>query len=184
MFTEFCTERLILKVLDPSWAPEVLDFYSNNRYHFEPWEPDRERDFYTLDYQTRMLYYDFLAYEKRTQVRFWIFLKTKPDTPIGTVSFHNMVHGIFQSCTIGYKIDKNYTRQGYCLEAIQFACMFMFTKFKIHRIEALVHINNSPSLSFIEKAGFRREGVRVSYAKLNGIWHDHVCYSLITPYPD
>lgn len=184
MFTEFCTDRLILKVLDPNWAPEVLDFYVNNKEFFEPWEPDRDKLFYTVDYQGKMLYYDYLAYEKGTQIRFYIFLKNNPHEPIGTVSFHNIVHGIFQSCTLGYKIDHNYTRNGYCLEAVQFACMLIFTKFKLHRIEALIHTKNLPSLSFIEKAGFNREGVRVSYAKLNGSWHDHACYSLITPYPD
>lgn len=184
MFTEFCTERLILKVLDPDWAPEVLNFYSSNREYFEPWEPDREKDFYTVDYQARMLYYDYRAYEKGTQIRFWIFLKSNPNTPIGTISFHNMVHSIFKSCTIGYKMDKNHVRHGYCLEAVQYACMLIFTKFKLHRIEALIHIKNRPSLRFIEKVGFQKEGVRVSYAKLNGSWHDHACYSLITPYPD
>ncbi|SET47959.1 GNAT family N-acetyltransferase [[Clostridium] polysaccharolyticum] len=184
MYTEFCTERLILKVLDPNWAPEVLDFYTENKTYFEPWEPDRDKGFYTLEYQGRMLYYDFLAYEKGTQVRFYIFLKNNPHIPIGTISFHNIVHGIFRSCALGYKISNPYKRNGFCLEAVQYACMLMFTKFKIHRIEALIHVNNIPSLKFIEKAGFHREGVRVSYARLNGSWHDHACYSLITPYSD
>lgn len=184
MFTEFCTNRLILKVLDPNWASEVLDFYEHNREYFEPWEPDRAKDFYTLDYQAKMLYYDYLAYEKGTQIRFWIFKKSNPDQPIGTVSFHNIVHGVFKSCILGYKMDQHFTRQGYCLEAVQYACMLIFTKYKLHRIEALIHVKNSPSLYFIERAGFHKEGVRVSYAKLNGSWHDHVCYSLITPYPD
>lgn len=184
MFTEFYTSRLILKVLEPNWANEVLNFYRSNQESFEQWEPDREKNFYTLDYQGRMLYYDYLAYEKGTQIRFWIFLKNDPATPIGTVSFHNIVRGVFQSCTLGYKIDQKYVRNGYCLEAVQYACMLIFTKFRLHRIEALIHTDNLPSLQFIEKAGFQREGVRVSYARLNGTWHDHVCYSLITPYPD
>lgn len=182
MFTEFCTERLILKVLDPNWAPEVLDFYLDNKEFFEPWEPDRNKNFYTVEYQGRMLYYDYLAYEKGTQIRFYIFLKKNPHVPIGSISFHNIVHGIFESCTIGYKMHNRYTGNGYCLEAVKYACMLVFTKYKLHRIEALIHTHNIPSLCFIEKAGFQREGVRVSYAKLNGAWHDHACYSLITPY--
>lgn len=184
MFKEFYTNRLILKVLEPSWAPEVLDFYQNNKEIFEVWEADRDINFYTLQYQERMLYYDYLAYDKGTQVRFWIFLKTSPELPIGTVSFQNIVRGIFQSCTLGYKLDQKYLRNGYCLEAVNYACMLIFTNFRLHRIEALIHVDNYPSLRFIEKAGFQREGVRAAYAKLDGSWHDHACYSLITPYPD
>lgn len=184
MFTEFTTERLIMRVLNPDWADEVLDFYRRNKEFFEPWEPDRVENFYTVEFQGKMLYYDYLAYEKGTQIRYWIFLKRNPEIPIGTISFHNIIHGIFQSCILGYKIDRDYTQQGYCLEAVQNACTIVFTEFKLHRIEALIHTKNIPSLRFIEKAGFHREGVRVSYAKLNGVWQDHACYSFITPYPD
>ncbi len=182
MFKEFVTERLILRVLDPNWAPEVLDFYIQNKDFFEPWEPDRDKNFYTLNYQERMLYYDYLAFEKGTQIRFYIFLKSNPHNPIGSVSFHNITHGIFESCTIGYKLSFDMTGQGYCLEAVQYACMLIFTKYRLHRIEALIHTQNTASLHFIEQAGFQKEGVRVSYAKLKGSWHDHACYSLITPY--
>lgn len=184
MFTEYSTERLVLKILKPDWASEVLDFYMRNQEYFEPWEADRPAHFYTKEYQGKMLYYDYLAFEKGTQIRYWIFLKGYPWIPIGTVSFHNIIHGIFQSCIIGYKIDHEYIRQGYCLEAVKSACTIMFTDYELHRIEALIHTQNTPSLQFIEKAGFQREGVRVSYAKLNGVWQDHACYSLINPYFD
>lgn len=184
MFTEYSTERLVLKILKPDWASEVLDFYIRNQEYFEPWEADRHAHFYTKEYQAKMLYYDYLAFEKGTQIRYWIFLKGYPGIPIGTVSFHNIIHGIFQSCILGYKIDHEYIRQGYCLEAVKSACTIMFTDYELHRIEALIHTQNTPSLQFIEKAGFQKEGVRVSYAKLNGVWKDHACYSLINPYFD
>ncbi len=182
MVTEFQTEHLLLRVLSPDWALPVLEFYKNNCDRFEPWEPDRANDFYTLDYQKRILYYDYLSYQKGSLFRFWFFLKEEPFRPIGTVSFHNIIRGVFQSCSIGYKIDRNYTHNGYTLEAVKSTMLLIFTKHKLHRIEALVHVNNTASLHFIEKAGFQREGIRTSYAKLNGTWHDHVCYSFINPF--
>lgn len=178
------TERLILRLLTPEWSNKTLAFYERNRPFFDPWEPERNRRFYTLTYQEKMLYYDCLAYTQKKHVRFWIFEKEDPLTPIGTVSFHNIVRGVFQSCTIGYKIDFWHTRQGFALEAVQKACTVMFEDFSIHRIEAYIHTKNTSSLSFIEKAGFQKEGVKVSYAKLHDTWEDHACYSLITPYPD
>lgn len=184
MITEFKTERLILKVLTPDWAPAVLRFYKDNREYFEPWEADRDADFYSLDYQGKMLYYDYLAFEKGTQVRYWIFLQSNPDAPIGTISFHNIQHSIFQSCSLGYKMDQAYVRQGYCSEAVMEACIIMFTQYGLHRIEALVHPDNIASLHFIEKLGFHQEGLRIGYAKLKGSWQDHACYSLICPFDE
>lgn len=184
MLIEIKTERLILKVLTPQWAPQVLRFYEENREFFEPWEADRHTNFYSLDYQGRMLYYDYLAYEKGTQVRFWIFLKSNPDVPIGTVSFHNILHGIFQCCNIGYKMDHTYKKHGYCREAVMEACTYLFTHYELHRIEALIHPDNHASLHFIETLGFQREGLRIGYAKLRGHWQDHICYSLISPFDE
>lgn len=43
------TERLILKVLDKTYASLVLDYYSRNKLFLEPWEPLRvveKLDFY------------------------------------------------------------------------------------------------------------------------------------------
>ena len=158
MFTEYNTKRLVLRVLKPDWAAEILDFYIRNQEYFEPWEPDRTAGFYTPEYQAKMLYYDYLAFEKGTQIRYWIFLKGYPHMPIGTVSFHNITHGVFQSCVLGYKIDHEYTHQGYCLEAVQSACTIMFTDYKLHRIEAMIHTHNTPSMNFIKSWISKRRG--------------------------
>ena len=36
------TERLILQVLPPYYCQQVLDFYVENKMHFEPWEAARQ----------------------------------------------------------------------------------------------------------------------------------------------
>ncbi len=45
------TERLQLRILHPNEADKVLIFYSQNKDQFEPWEPERDVNFYTLSYQ-------------------------------------------------------------------------------------------------------------------------------------
>lgn len=175
------TDRLVLRLLHENSAPEVLDFYKRNKNVFEIWEPDRPRNFYTVEYQTALLKCEFELALKMNAVRFWIFSKTQPDKIIGTVSFQNVMRSVFQSCRIGYKLDPDYWHQGYATEALQAAIPVVFREFKLHRIEALVLPENEPSIRLLEHLGFIREGVCHSCIFLHSRWTDHLQYSLICP---
>lgn len=175
------TDRLILRLLHESSAPEVLDFYMRNKNIFEIWEPDRPRNFYTVEYQAALLKCEFELAAKMNAVRFWIFPKTQPDKIIGTVSFQSVMRSVFQSCSIGYKLDSDYWHQGYATEALQAAISIVFREFKLHRIEALVLPENDPSIQLLERLGFVFEGVCHSCIFLHSHWTDHLRYSLICP---
>jgi len=47
------TERLVLKVLDEDFACQVLDYYERNNEFLGQWEPVKDREFYTDDYQRK-----------------------------------------------------------------------------------------------------------------------------------
>ena len=49
------TDRLILKVLKPHQAQQVLDYYLKNKDFLQNWEPERGRRFYTYEYQQELL---------------------------------------------------------------------------------------------------------------------------------
>ena len=53
------TNRLLLKILDGSNANDVLRFYLTNREPFEQCEALRPENFYTEDYQRRVLNHEF-----------------------------------------------------------------------------------------------------------------------------
>ena len=53
------TDRLILRVLDSSWASKVCTFYEENKDHFEPFEPKRVPNFYTLEFNNATLSYEY-----------------------------------------------------------------------------------------------------------------------------
>jgi len=112
-------------------------------------------------------------------VRFWIFLKEQPDTIIGTVSFQNVTRSIFQCCSMGYKVDKNYQQQGYAYEAISALLPIIAQEMGMHRIEAFVSPDNTPSIGLLEKVGFTYEGIRHSCIYLHSNWTDHLQYSFI-----
>lgn len=69
------TDRLILQVENSRKAGEVLSFYLKNRKLFEQFEPTRPDSFYTLDYQTVSMDYEYSASVKGKSLRYYIYLK-------------------------------------------------------------------------------------------------------------
>lgn len=175
------TDRLQLRVLKENAAQKVLDFYLRGRKDFEQWEPDRPANFYTAAHQAALLRYEFQLASRLASLRFWIFHKETPGQIIGTISFQEINRSIYQSCRIGYKIDPDFRHQGYASEAIRCSLDVIFREAGLHRVEALVLPENSPSIRLLEKLGFVNEGVSYSCVYLHGQWRDHIRFSLIHP---
>ena len=110
---EYETSRLILRILHPNYASMVLDFYENNKEFLEPFEPARQENFYTLDFQRANLSQEYSSFFNSSYLRIWLFEKENPNVPIGTVCFSNFLHGAFCNCMMGYKMHHEYTRKGY-----------------------------------------------------------------------
>ena len=77
------TNRLILRVENESKAKQVLDLYLRNRLPFEQYEPTRPASFYTQDYHWSSLHREYIAYTMGTFLRYYIYLKDRPDKIIG-----------------------------------------------------------------------------------------------------
>ena len=149
MQKEYVTERLILKVLDKSYAKLVVDYYLRNKSFLEEWEPVRSKEFYTREYQEKQLDNELVDIESKRSFRLWIFKKEDSTRIIGTVSFSNIVWGAFLSCHLGYKLDKDEINKGYMTEAVQKGIDIMFKEFGLHRIEANIMPKNKPSLRVV-----------------------------------
>ena len=74
---------------------------------------------------------------------------------------------INNSATIGYWIGKEFRNKGYVTEATRAVIDFLFTKWKVMRIEIRAEEKNVPSQRVIEKCGFKYEGTK-RMAALNG----------------
>lgn len=174
------TERLLLRVLGEPDSRAVCDFYWRNKEYFEPFEPERLPGFYTPEFHRQSLAAERFQYEQRRYLRLYLFLKEKPELVIGSVCFDNIRFGSFQSCTLGYKMDKDFQRQGYMLEALIYSLKnIIFKEYGLHRVEALAVPENTASLHLLERLGFEKEGVSRDFARLCGVWRDHVRYALI-----
>lgn len=168
------TERLILKVLDKSYAELVLDYYLRNKSFLEEWEAVKGEEFYIKQYQEEQLDKELANIENDRSFRLWIFKKQADGRIIGSVGFNNIVRGAFQSCHLGYKLDKDEVNKGYITEAIRKGIEVMFNEFGLHRIEANIMPKNMRSLRVVEKLGFYNEGLAFKYLKINGQWEDHI----------
>lgn len=180
MLLEYETKRLILKVLKPDQAPQVLDFYLRDKELFEKYEVDRLPEFYTAKFQKQVLAFEIKMMKQGSLYRYYIYRKENPEQIIGTISFHHISHGYFSSCEIGYKFSSAFHHRGFATEAIQKVAGLVFDELGLHRIVAWVQPDNIPSIRLLERAGFRREGVCRDYLKLHGEWKDHAQYSLLS----
>ncbi|MDT8719255.1 GNAT family N-acetyltransferase [Clostridium sp. 19966] len=168
------TERLVLKVLDKSYADLVLEYYSRNKLFLEEWEPRRNEGFYTKAYHEKELEKEYISIEKGDSFRVWILKKEDERKIIGSIGFSNIVRGAFLSCYLGYKLDKDEINKGYMTEAINKGIEIMFNEYGLHRIEANIMPKNKRSLRVAEKVGFYNEGLAYKYLNINGKWEDHI----------
>jgi len=176
---EYVTHRLILRTLDEDWASQVLDYVTRNKEFLQPWEPLRTPDFYTLEVQREMLFFDREFMEQGQLFKVWISKRSDPGTLIGSVSLSNIVRGAFHSCHVGYRLDARELNKGYMSEALERVVGIAFNDLGLHRLEANIMPRNAASLRIVEKAGFRSEGLAKKYLKINGKWEDHIHMTLL-----
>lgn len=172
---ELQTEHLLLKVIDEEFADRVLDYYLRNREFLKDWEPNRDEEFYTLEYHQNALHQELDTMKHDQAFRVWIFKKSEGlNRTIGSIGLSNIVRGAFQSCHVGYKLDGEEINQGYLTEGLKAVIKYAFTTLKLHRLEANILPRNRRSLRVVEKLGFYDEGLAKNYLRINGKWEDHL----------
>ena len=174
MKTLYKTDRLILKTLDGTYASLVLDYVLRNKDFLEKWETEKNENYFTLDYQKMSLKRDLDNFKLEKSLKFWIFKKNNKKRIIGSISLDNIIRGPFQSCFLGYKLDKDELNKGYMTEAVEKIVEIAFNNYGLHRIEANIMPRNTASIRVVEKLGFYNEGLAKKYILLNGKWEDHI----------
>ncbi len=174
MQKDFETQRLILKVLDGSYADAVLEYNIRNKDFLQEWEPSKSLGYYTKEYQEVELEFELKSFYKGSSLKLWIFKKEETSKIIGCIIFNNIIRGAFLSCHLGYKLDKDEINNGYVTESVEKGIDIIFNKYCLHRIEANIMPRNTRSLRVVKKLGFYNEGIAKNYLKINGKWEDHI----------
>ena len=176
---ELETECLILRTLNRDSAPDVCRFYQKNYDYLSAWEPNLSPHFLSVEALEKFLELDFKNMLSGTGLRYWFSFRSKPDSIIGSVNFQNIRKGAFKSCQTGYKIDESFTGLGLTSEAVKCAISSLIQDEKLHRFEAIIATDNSPSIGLAEKLGFVNEGIARQYVRINDKWTDCYMYSLL-----
>lgn len=181
MLFEYETDRLLLRVLRGDSAKEVLDFFLEDQEYFEKYEPDRVPHFYSIAHQKSLLKCEYNLAVSGSVFRYYISFKENPDKIIGTICFHNIAPKLYSSCEVGYKFLQSVQHQGVAAEALDCLLQAVFYELGLHRVTAMVEPDNEPSIRFLERRGFQREGHCHDFAYLHGEWKDYLLYAKIAP---
>lgn len=165
------TKRLILR------PPQLQDliglkaFEKRNKTHLDPWGK-------AVGPAANRLASSIQDMAEGRSIRFFLFSKEDPQTMIGMCNFTQIFRGVFQACSLGYKIDKDYEGQGLMFEALQCTIRYIFEGAGLHRIEANYMPRNSRSANTLENLGFAIEGYAKNYLLINDKWEDHILTAL------
>src|SRR5262249_54552402 len=116
------SERLLLTLPAPSMAKEHLRFAEENAEHLGRWEPPFPEGYFTQAFWREKLQRNIRDFKQGNAVRFSIFWKRDPKSPVlGNCNFNNFVWGAFHCATLGYRLDHRVVGQGVMSEALRCA---------------------------------------------------------------
>jgi len=169
-------ERVYLRLLTSEDAADYLNYLVRNKDFHEPFSPVRNHSYYTTANAIHIVNQRDRVISDQ-QYLFGIFDKAT-DSLAGKVTLSGIVRGAFQSCFLGYDIDRDLKDLGYTTEAIRLITSFALYSLHFHRLQASIMPRNLASQKVVEKAGFIREGYAENYLNINGHWEDHYIYSI------
>ena len=173
------SERLILKIPDICDTGRILRFVTDNAGHFAPFEYSYPGNYFTAGFQEMMVSAVRQQYLKLQGFRYYVYEKENTDRIVGCVGLANVRPGEDKSAELYYKLDMRYTGQGYAAEACRALISEAAETLALHRMECDILPENKASLRLAERLGFEYEGTaRLSHC-VQGVWRDHLRYSLI-----
>ena len=110
--------------------------------------------------------------------KWWDIIESKSNSVIGSCGLHSW-HPEHERAELGYNLHEKYRGNKYMIEAVTSVLVHGFKEMKLNRIEALVGLDNIPSIKIIEKSGFTKEGILREHYKENGEITNSLIYSLL-----
>ena len=98
---------------------------------------------------------------------------------VGAVNLSQIFRRVFQNCYLGYYLFEKFTGKSLMTEAVEIVLRHAFQNLKLHRVEANVQPENTPSIAVLQRCGFTKEGFSRKYLKIGGRWRDHERFAII-----
>jgi [ribosomal protein S5]-alanine N-acetyltransferase len=175
-FPELMTDRLLLRQINLSDAPEIFFLRSNKDVlQFIGREP-------AVSVKEAEVFINMItqSIKENESVMWGIALRTAPSILIGNICYWRLQKENFRA-EIGYSLHPQYWRKGIMKEAINKVLSYGFEVLKLHSVEARTEANNKASAAILEATGFAKEGYLKEEFHFRGRFHDSVIYSLLNP---
>ncbi|SDT77473.1 GNAT family N-acetyltransferase [Actinoplanes derwentensis] len=163
-----------IRLISPADAAEIAALISANREHLAPWDPVREESYYTTEGQWQLISDVLRAGNSLPHAI------VEDGRIIGRVNLNNVVHGAFQSASVGYWVSADAAGRGVASAAVAAVVEAAFTTYGLHRVEAGTVLSNVRSQRVLERNGFERFGMAPGYLRIAGEWRDHYLYQLLS----
>jgi ribosomal-protein-alanine N-acetyltransferase len=176
------TARLLLTLGAPETAARYATFAVENDEHLARWESPRPEGYFSEGYWYRRLERNRDELALGGSLRLGVFRRDDPDGPLlGHVNFSQIIRGGFQSCFLGYSLDRRCVGRGMMSEALAAAIPYVFGTLRLHRVQANYLPTNERSGRLLRRLGFVVEGYARDYMFVGGAWRDHVLTALLNP---
>lgn len=144
------TERLLLRQIAPADERDLFEIFSDDqtcldgggKYARKEWDPEFHKWVSSMQAQTR----------------YAVILKCE-NKCIGLISLKSVEHTI-SSYALGFVMNPQYRRKGYCFEAVNAVIRTWFEKTDVQMFTASHFPYNTASQKLIEQLGFTFEGLK------------------------
>jgi [ribosomal protein S5]-alanine N-acetyltransferase len=111
----------------------------------------------------------------------WAIAGKAEDQCIGMVSYHHR-EARNKRLEVGYIVARRHQGQGFGTEAVRAVLDYCVGTLGVHRVQALIHPDNQPSIRLVERLGFRREGGPLTdYWRVGDQYRSAMLYAFIVP---
>jgi ribosomal-protein-alanine N-acetyltransferase len=118
-------------------------------------------------------------YDSRESLR-WALARADDDKLIGSCGYNRWAREQ-GTAELAYDLAPQYWGRGLMSAAVRAAVTWALGAGSLRRVEAYVMTTNQPSISVLERTGFRREGMRMGHRIARGVPRDFYLYSIAAP---
>ena len=167
------TERLLLRELNPEAYGKLLA--SNNDQEIKSFFGFTTEE--QLQEEKNRFAKGLTTFNK--SFKFFFIVEKQSNKTIGWCGYHTW-YVTHNRAEIGYMLNSDeYMGKGYMTEVLKAVIDYGFNKMNLHRIEAFVGPDNTPSLKLMDSFGFIKEGVLREHYFKNNKMEDSVVFSLL-----
>jgi ribosomal-protein-alanine N-acetyltransferase len=110
----------------------------------------------------------------------WNIVLKKTGELVGHMDINPIMREPYMMANLGYYIINTYRGNGYAKEALRKLISHAFKDLDLHRLEAVIDVDNKASIALAKKSGLHREGIKKHYWFQNGRWEDQLIF-IATP---